>query len=221
MKFAGASSGQARQTAEPQRSWSCCSCTRAAILPTAAVVCERKCRQCLPVWAQAKCKGPCFRPLSLRPERPKANPESQRHLPGKDVGGLHMWPCDPSNLNQQLVYEKDSRMVKNVDGYCLDASQRNSNGGLVHMWPCDPRFQTSAFSRCRTRNVGILGGFWRNRDAGLPAKRKPLPWASPKLCTPTTMKAVMGEAGIATARHPALRLVHSERGIPAGTLTLH
>ena len=106
-------------------------------------VLQSKCRQCLP-----RSKSRDGNPRSmLQASQFPSDPTQIKNRNGicldaserKDVGGLvHMWPCDPSNVNQQWVYEADSRVVKNVNGYCLDASQRNTNGGLVHMWPCDP-----------------------------------------------------------------------------------
>jgi len=38
----------------------------------------------------------------------------------------------PPTLNMTTM------MIQNVDGVCLDAKERNQNGGVVQMWDCDP-----------------------------------------------------------------------------------
>lgn len=59
-------------------------------------------------------------------------------------GGLvYMYNCldasDPSLVNQQWRYDATTLQIKSGGGYCLDASERNKNGGRVHMWDCDTR----------------------------------------------------------------------------------
>ena len=40
----------------------------------------------------------------------------------------------------------ESNLVKNRHGICLDANQRNTNGGLVHMYACDPANKNQQWS---------------------------------------------------------------------------
>ena len=58
--------------------------------------------------------------------------ERRRH------GKLYAKKCDGSS-NQSFIYEKDTGLLKFADNlqYCVDASQRNRDGGLVHVWTCD------------------------------------------------------------------------------------
>jgi len=80
---------------------------------------------------------------------------SQRNKHG---GKVHLWPCDSGNHNQRWRYKPgefsryqpshcrsdgkgfESALIKSThtggNGMCLDASQRNTNGGKVHMWGC-------------------------------------------------------------------------------------
>jgi len=50
---------------------------------------------------------------------------------------VHMWNCDVNNKNQQWNYDPSTMQIKSKDGICLDASERNKNGGNVHMYNCD------------------------------------------------------------------------------------
>lgn len=80
----------------------------------------------------------------------------------KNGGKVHLWTCDASNKNQRWRYQHSWRgrtlqerrgrqscsgkgfndaLIRSThtggNGKCLDASQRNTDGGKVHMWACD------------------------------------------------------------------------------------
>jgi len=48
--------------------------------------------------------------------------------------------------------------LQNRDGVCLDAKQRNQNGGVVQMWACDPTNLNQLW------NVDVKTGLIKNRD---------------------------------------------------------
>ena len=48
-----------------------------------------------------------------------------------------MRSCDTNNMDQKWEYFVGTGQIKSKEGICLDASQRNTRGGLVHMWSCD------------------------------------------------------------------------------------
>jgi len=50
---------------------------------------------------------------------------------------VHMWECNTNNENQMWEYNKKTGLIKHLHGNCLDASERNKNGGKIHMWSCN------------------------------------------------------------------------------------
>jgi len=56
--------------------------------------------------------------------------------PDVNGGWLSVLSCEEAR-NQLWSYDEETRLVHHVEGKCLDASQRNTNGGLIHLWTCD------------------------------------------------------------------------------------
>ena len=49
-----------------------------------------------------------------------------------------MWACDSGCVEcQQWTYTPLTKQIKNKDGICLDANERNKKGGKVSMWSCN------------------------------------------------------------------------------------
>jgi len=72
----------------------------------------------------------------------------------KNGGKVHLWECNADNKNQHWDFDKESHvaiddpdtgLVKAVYGKCLDANQRNSNGGKISMWSCNPNNANQQF----------------------------------------------------------------------------
>jgi len=51
----------------------------------------------------------------------------------KDGGLVHIWNCDPSNVNQQWIFDSSAGQVKSKEGKCL----QGTSGNGVQMWTCD------------------------------------------------------------------------------------
>ena len=57
---------------------------------------------------------------------------------------------NPKNIHRTMTYlyrpSEDKNQIKVKDGICLDASERNQNGGKVHMWNCDANNKNQQWS---------------------------------------------------------------------------
>ncbi|KAK3248571.1 hypothetical protein CYMTET_41965 [Cymbomonas tetramitiformis] len=70
---------------------------------------------------------------------------------GRAATKVHMSSCDSSKLEQKWQYDGTMISSAKFPGMCLDAAERNSDGGLVHLWNCDP---------------SIRNQHWRITDSG-------------------------------------------------------
>ena len=50
---------------------------------------------------------------------------------------MQTWACDPTDKNQRLRFDPATGQIRSDLGGCLDASERQTNGGKVLMWPCN------------------------------------------------------------------------------------
>jgi hypothetical protein len=57
--------------------------------------------------------------------------------------------CNSKSKGQQWVYNAQSGQLKNANGACLDAYQRNTDGGKVIMRPCNNGFHGQRFDLAR------------------------------------------------------------------------
>merc|ERR1711912_156053 len=83
-----------------------------------------------------------------------------------------MWACNVKNQNQQWRYTAATGQIKATHGKCLDASQRNTNGGKVHMWACNVKNQnqqwryTAATGQIKATHGKCLDAAQRNTNGG-------------------------------------------------------